>query len=104
MAYEVRTPLLLESIAAARFVIDAAKTGSMAPAERRDILSGGRLLQTAVAHDIRARVADPRIRAQEAKLIEAEKQQQLPKPDPDETDPSGPPGTTAEDRHKGRQQ
>jgi len=49
-------------------------------------------------------VADPRIRAQEAKLIEAEKQQQLPKPDPDETDPSGPPGTTAEDRHKGRQQ
>jgi hypothetical protein len=80
MAYEVRTPLLLESIEAARTVIGATKDGSMAPAERRDLLSGARVLQSAVAHDIRARLADPRIRAQEAKLIEAAKQllNQLP--------------------------
>jgi hypothetical protein len=81
LAYEVKTPLLLESIEAARSVISAAKDGSMAMAERRDILSGARALQSAVAHDIRARLADPRIRAQEAKLIEtaaAKRQQKLP--------------------------
>jgi len=77
MTYEVKTPLLLESIEAARMVIRGAQDGSIASTDRRDILGGARALQSAVAHDIRARLADPRIRAQEAKLIEAEKQKQL---------------------------
>ncbi len=71
MAYEVKTPLLLESIEAARAVIKGAQDGSIAAADRRDILGGARTLQSAVSHDIRARLADPRIRAQEAKMIEA---------------------------------
>jgi hypothetical protein len=80
MAYEVKTPLLLESIAAARQVISACSDGSIAPSERRDMLAGARALQNAVAHDIRARLMEPRIRAQEAKLIEAagQAQERLP--------------------------
>jgi hypothetical protein len=77
MSYEVKTPLLLESIEAARAVIRGAQDGSMASSDRKDILGGARTLQSAVAHDIRARLADPRIRAQEAKLIEADQQKQI---------------------------
>jgi hypothetical protein len=77
MSYEVKTPLLLESIEAARVVIRGAQDGSMASADRKDVLGGARTLQSAVAHDIRARLADPRIRAQEAKLIEANQQKQI---------------------------
>jgi hypothetical protein len=90
MVYEVKTPLLLESIDAARLVIAAAKNGSIAPAERRDILMGARALQTAVVHDITARKAEPIIRAQEAKLIEAQAMQQDTLPKPGEPDPNDP--------------
>ena len=74
MTYEVKTPLLLESVDAARAVITGVQTGAMEAATATRVLSGARVLQSAVSTDIRARLAGPRIAAQEAKLIqEAEK-------------------------------
>lgn len=72
MAYEVKTPILLETINVARAVIQGAQDGTIIAADRRDMLGGARVIQSAVRDDIRARLADPRVRAQEAKLIEAE--------------------------------
>ncbi len=74
MTYEVKTPLLIESVEVARAVIRGVQDGSMEMATATRVLSGARILQTAVSSDIRARLADPRIRAQEAKLLEAQQQ------------------------------
>lgn len=77
MSYEVKTQLLLESVAAARVVINGVQDGSIEMATATRILSGARVLQSAVAHDIRVRLAEPKIRAMEAKLVEAQQQQRL---------------------------
>jgi hypothetical protein len=69
--YEIKTPLLAESVEAARAVIAGMQTGEMEPAVASRVLSGARVLQAAVATDIKARLAAPKIAAQEAKLIEA---------------------------------
>jgi hypothetical protein len=77
MTYEVKTPLILESVTAARAAISGIQDGSMEPRFASVVLAGARVLQGAVREDIRARLADPRIRAQEAKLIEGERGQQI---------------------------
>jgi hypothetical protein len=74
MSYEVNTPLLIETVEAARSVIAGVQNGAMDGGIATRILAGARVLQAAVSIDIKARLADPRIRAQEAKMIEAEKQ------------------------------
>jgi hypothetical protein len=71
MSYEIKTPLLIESVEAARAVITGVQNGEMEPATAMRILSGARVLQSAVAADIKARLAAPKIAAQEAKLIDA---------------------------------
>lgn len=71
MAYDIQTPLLLESVDAARAVIRGVQTGEMEVATATRVLSGARVLQAAVVADIKARLAAPRIAAQEAKLIDA---------------------------------
>jgi hypothetical protein len=76
MSYEVKTPLLIETVEAARAVIAGVQNGAMDGGIATRILAGARVLQAAVAIDLKARLADPRIRAQEAKMIEAEKQSQ----------------------------
>jgi hypothetical protein len=78
MTYEVKTPLIVESVTAARSAITGLQDGSMEPRFAALVISGARTLQSAVREDIRARLAEPRIRAQEAKLIEADRQSQLP--------------------------
>lgn len=78
MSYEVRTPLLVESVEAARAVIAGVQTGEMEAQTATRVLSGARVLQSAVSTDIKARLAAPKIAAQEARLIEhAEQQQKL---------------------------
>jgi hypothetical protein len=67
MAYEVKTPVLLESIQAARAVIKGLQDGAMEPKEGTVILGGVKALQGAVREDVRARLAAPRIAAHEAK-------------------------------------
>ncbi len=69
--YEIRTPLLVESVEAARAVIHGVQSGEMEASTATRVLSGARVLQTAVSTDIKARLAAPKIAAQEAKLIEA---------------------------------
>lgn len=70
MAYDVKTPMLLEAAQAARDAINGIRNGSM---ERGDAMvlcgAAGRLIGV-VSADIRARLAEPRIRAYEAQLIE----------------------------------
>lgn len=78
MSYEVKTPLLCESVEAARAVIRGVQTGEMEAATATRVLSGARVLQTAVSTDIKARIAAPRIAAQEARMIEQAEQQTLP--------------------------
>lgn len=75
--YEVKTPLLCESVEAARAVIRGVQTGEMEAAAAMRVLSGARVLQTAVSTDIKARLAAPKIAAQEARLIEQSEQQQI---------------------------
>ncbi|HZT90361.1 MAG TPA: hypothetical protein VFA12_20640 [Stellaceae bacterium] len=71
MSYEIRTPVVLESVEAARAAISGIRDGSLEPRHAAIVVSGARALQAAVVTDIRARLADPKIRAQEAKLVEA---------------------------------
>lgn len=78
--YEVRTPLLLESVEAARAVIRGVQTGEIDVATATRILSGARALQQAVAIDVKARLAAPKIAAQEAKLIEEQSPDRLAGP------------------------
>lgn len=84
MNYEVRTPILQESVEAARSVIIGVQDGSMEMTTATRVLSAARVFQSAVSTDIRARLAAPRIAAQEAKQIEAEEQRTgaLEKPRP----------------------
>ena len=74
MTYEVKTPLLMESVEAARAVISGVQTGAMEAGIATRVLSGARVLQSAVSTDIKARLAAPRIAAQEAKLVESRRQ------------------------------
>lgn len=69
MSYEVKTPLLVESIAAAREAIAGIRTGAMDAATAARMLTGARALQTAVLADIRVRLAAPKIEAQEERLL-----------------------------------
>ena len=78
MSYEVTTKLLIETVDAAREVIRGVQSGEMEMAAATRVLGAARVMQSAVAIDIRARLADPRIRSQEAKLIETQKSAQLP--------------------------
>lgn len=77
MSYEVKTPLLCESVDAARAVIRGVQTGEMDAATATRVLSGARVLQTAVSTDVKARQAAPKIAAQEAKMIEGQRQEAL---------------------------
>ncbi|MGH6715673.1 MAG: hypothetical protein ACREDC_05715 [Bradyrhizobium sp.] len=65
MSYEVKTPLLLESVAAARAAISGIRDSSLEPPHANSILSGARTLQSAVAHDLKVRLLAPKIEALE---------------------------------------
>lgn len=88
MTYAVSTPLLLESVDAARSVIDGVQSGAMEAMTATRVLAAARVLQTAVSTDIRARLAAPKIAAQEAKLIEQEERAALEKPSTDPRPPA----------------
>jgi hypothetical protein len=75
--YEIKTPIVNESVEAARAAINGIQTGSLEPRFAAIMISGARALQSAVTTDIRARLAAPRIAVQEAKLIEAETQAKI---------------------------
>lgn len=77
MSYEIRTPIISESVEAARVAIAGIQDGSLEPRNAAIVISGARALQSAVATDIKARLAAPRIAAQEAKLIDQEQRQQI---------------------------
>ena len=74
MTYEIKTPIVQESVIAARAAISGIQNGVLEPRHAAVMVSGARALQSAVATDIRARMAAPRIAAQEAQLIEATKE------------------------------
>lgn len=75
MAYEIRTPIVAESVEAARAAITGIQSGALEPRHAAIMISGARALQSAVSTDIRARIAAPKITAQEALLIEQEREQ-----------------------------
>jgi hypothetical protein len=70
MTYEIRTPIVSESVEAARAAIAGIQSGALEPRHAAIMISGARALQSAVATDIKARIAAPKIAAQEALLIE----------------------------------
>ena len=72
MTYQITTPIVQESIDAARSAIMGLQNGSLEPRHASVIVGAARTLQSAVSTDIKARIAAPKIAAQEAKLIEAE--------------------------------
>ena len=69
--YEITTPLIAKSVEAARAAIAGIQDGSLEPRHAAILISGARAFQNAVSTDIKARIAAPKISAQEAKLIEA---------------------------------
>jgi hypothetical protein len=71
MAYEIATPICLEATELARQLADEAET----PSQK---LGAARVLLSALAHDIKARLAAPKIRAYEAKMIENADTPRLP--------------------------
>lgn len=77
MKYQVETPLIVESVDAVRYALDGLKSGALEPKQAGHFISGARALQNAVSSDIKARIAMPKIIAQEAKLVETEKQRQI---------------------------
>jgi hypothetical protein len=76
MAYEIRTPIVKESVEAARAAIAGIQSGALEPRHAAVMISGSRALQSAVTTDIRARIADPKITAQEALLVEQSREQE----------------------------
>jgi hypothetical protein len=77
MAYEIRTPIVAESVEAARAAIIGIQSGALEPRHAAIMISGARALQSAVSTDIRARIAAPKIAAQEALVIEQEQQSKI---------------------------
>jgi hypothetical protein len=75
--YEIKTPIVNESVEAARAAIVGIRTGSLEPRHAAIMISGARALQSAVSTDIRARLAEPKIAAQEALLIEQSREHAL---------------------------
>lgn len=64
--YEVKTPLLLESVEAARAAISGIIKGGMESKQAAVVVSGARALQNAVTVDLKARLAAPKIDRTEA--------------------------------------
>lgn len=77
MSYEIKTPLIAESVDALRYAIDGIKTGALDARPAGVIISGAKGLQSAIGIDIKARLADPKIRLAEAKLVETEQHKQI---------------------------
>lgn len=77
MIYEIKTPLIMESVEAARAAIEGIQDGSLEPRHASILISGARSFQSAVSTDIKARMAAPKIAAQEAKLIDQEGRRQI---------------------------
>lgn len=75
--YEIKTPIILESVEAAREAITGIRRGSLEPRHAAVLISGARALQAGIATDIKARLALPKIEAQEALLVEESKQQKI---------------------------
>ncbi|HXF53359.1 MAG TPA: hypothetical protein VNK52_04475 [Hyphomicrobiaceae bacterium] len=72
-SFEVRTPVLCEAVEALRAVIAGRQDGSMEGTQARDIVAAANGLIRAVGQDLRVRLAEPRLAAQEAKLIASER-------------------------------
>lgn len=70
MSYVIKTPLLAESVDVIRRAIAGLESGAIEPRPAGQMISGARAFQTAISTDIKARLAAPRIAAQEARLIE----------------------------------
>jgi hypothetical protein len=67
MAYEVKTPLIQESVEAARAAIIGIQTGALEPRQASILVSGARAFQSAVTTDLKARIMLPKITMLEAK-------------------------------------
>jgi hypothetical protein len=78
MSYEVKTPALIEAIDIARDVARQVKGGTMEAKDASILNNAAGKIVSAVSADVRARLAEPKIRAYEAKLIEGDKQRQIP--------------------------
>lgn len=76
--YEVKTPIVLESVEAARIAISGIRDGSLEPSHANVLVRGARALQGAVAVDIRARMAGPKIDALEQRVAQADRARPRP--------------------------
>lgn len=70
MSYEVKTPALARVIEAAFDAVDGIKDGTLEKGEAMALSSQLSRVNTAVATDVKARLAAPKIAAYEAKNIE----------------------------------
>lgn len=77
MTYEIKTPLVAESVVAVRAAITGIQDGSLEPRHAGILVNGAKALQSAVSTDIKARMAAPKIAANEAKLLENEQQRRI---------------------------
>ncbi|MDA8253011.1 MAG: hypothetical protein M0Z28_28110 [Rhodospirillales bacterium] len=59
--YEIKTPIVNESVTAARAAIAGITSGAMEPKQAGTIISGARALQNAVNVDLKVRLAAPKI-------------------------------------------
>lgn len=76
MTFQIKTPLLQRSVDLIESAMAGIQDGSVEGRTAGLMISGARGLQSAVAGDIKVRIAAPRILAQEAKLVEQEQNRQ----------------------------
>lgn len=67
MSFDVRIPILRESVENARAVIAGVQDGSMERYQANHVLGGTRLLQTAVKIELAVRLAEPKLEAAAAR-------------------------------------
>lgn len=79
MSYEVKTPLVTEAVDAARMAIVGIQAGTLEPRAANIVLGGARVYLSAVNTDIKARIAEPKILASEAKLVEVSRAKKIGK-------------------------
>lgn len=69
MAYEVRTPALVEAMSFARLAAQGITERSLPAREAGQLIAAANSINKAVGTDIKARLALPRIMAEEAKIM-----------------------------------
>ena len=79
MSYEVKTPLVMEAVDAARAAVVGIQAGTLEARAAGVVLGGARVYLSAVNTDIKARIAEPKILAAEAKLVGESKPRKIGK-------------------------